>query len=64
MNWLHANEVVSPVLVLPTVKCKVTTLSHPDAFVNVCVGFDDTVYVVPYHVNELHANAVVSPVLA
>ena len=62
MNWLHAKAVVSPGLVLPTVKCKVTTLSHPEAFVNVCVGFDDAVYVVRYHVNWLHANAVVSPV--
>jgi hypothetical protein len=46
------------------VKCKVTTLSHPDEFVIVRVGeFVDAVYVVPYHVKLLQANAVVSPLL-
>ena len=43
VKLLHAKAVVSPVLEWPTVKCKVTTESHPDAFVNVCVGVPDTV---------------------
>ena len=43
VKLLHANAVVSPVLLWPTVKCKVTTESHPDAFVKVCVGVPDTV---------------------
>jgi hypothetical protein len=62
VNDPQAKAVVSPVLVCPTVKCKVTTESQPDAFVNVCVEFDVDVYEVPYQVKLLHANAVVSPV--
>ena len=65
VKLLQANAVVSPVLLWPTVKCKVTTLSQPEAFVNVCVGATAgvDVYVVPYHVKLLQAKAVVSPVL-
>ena len=65
MKLLHANAVVSPVLLWPTVKCSVTTLSQPLALVKVCLGatVGVDVYVVPYHVKLLHANAVVSPVL-
>ena len=45
-----------------TVRCNVTTESHPAALVNVCVGVPVAEYVVPYHVKLLQATAVVSPV--
>ena len=64
-NLLQANAVVSPVLLWPTVKCNVTTLSQPDAFVNVCVKLFvlEVMFVCSYQSKLLHANAVVSPVL-
>ena len=45
------------------VKFKVTTLSQPLTFVNVCVGVADEVYILPYHIKLPQAVAVVSPVL-
>jgi hypothetical protein len=47
------------------VRCKVTMLSQPEAFVKVCVGATAgvEVYSVPYHVKLSQAKAVVSPVL-
>ena len=45
------------------VKCKVTTLSHPLTFVNVCVGVADEVYVLLYHTKLPQAVAEVSPLL-
>ena len=65
VNSSQAKAVVSPVLLWPMVRCKVTTLSQPEAFVNVCVGAISgvCVYVVPYQVNSSQAKAVVSPVL-
>ena len=65
VKLLQADAVVSPVLLCPTVKCKVTTLSQPLAFVNVCVK-DSVLEVMPvcsYQSKLSHANAVVSPVL-
>ena len=45
------------------VKCNVTTLSHPLTFVNVCVGVEDEVYVLPYQTKLPQAVAVVSALL-
>ena len=61
----QANAVVSPVLLWPTVRCNVTTLSQPDAFVNVCVRASvlDVMFVCSYQSKRSQANAVVSPVL-
>ena len=65
MNSSQAKAVVSPVLLWPMVRCKITKLSQPEAFVKVCVGAmaGVSVYVVPYQVNSSQAKAVVSPVL-
>jgi len=61
----QANAVVSPVLLWPTVKCKVTTESQPETFVNVCVKefVLDVILVCSYQSKRSQANAVVSPVL-
>ena len=63
-NSLQAKAVVSPVLECPMVRCSVTTLSQPEALVNVCVGLTIGVSVKcsPYQSNSLQAKAVVSPV--
>ena len=45
------------------VRCNVTTLSQPAAFVNVWVGVAVAVYVTPYQTKFSQADAVVSPVL-
>ena len=45
------------------VRCKVTTLSQPFTFVNVCVGVAEALYDTPYHIKLTHTEAVVSPVL-
>ena len=62
---LQANAVVSPVLLWPSVKCKVTTLSQPLALVNVCVKLFvlEVILWCSYQSKLLQANAVVSPVL-
>ena len=61
----HANAVVSPVLLWPTVKCNVTTESQPLALVNVCVKLFvlEVMFVCSYQSKLLQAKAVVSPVL-
>ena len=62
---LHAVAVVSPVLLWLMVKCKVTTESQPEAFVNVCVRLSLLAVrlVCSYQSKLSHAVAVVSPVL-
>ncbi len=61
MKLSQATAVVSPVLLLLIVRFIVTTESQPCIFVNVCVGVEDALYVVPYHVKLSQATAVVSP---
>ena len=61
----HATAVVSPVLPWLMVKCKVTTESQPEAFVNVCVRLSQLAVrlVCSYQSMLSHAVAVVSPVV-
>ena len=61
----HANAVVSPVLLWPTVKCSVTTESQPEALVKVCVRTSvlEVILRCSYQLKLLQAKAVVSPVL-
>jgi len=63
VKLLHVVTVVSPVLLLLMVRCSVTTESHPDAGLNVCVDVPLVVYVVPYHVKLSQAVTLVSPVV-
>ena len=61
----QAKAMVSPVLRCPTVRCRVTTESQPDAFVKVCVSVsvDSVMLVCSYQSKLLQAKAMVSPVL-
>src|SRR5512134_1530898 len=65
-NWLvQIVAVVSPVKFGLTTKVRVTTLSQPDALINVCVAVPAAVSVLPYQLNGnwlVQIVAVVSPV--
>src|SRR5512134_1874274 len=51
-NWLlQIVAVVSPVKFGLTTKVRVTTLSQPDALINVCVAVPAAVSVLPYQLN-------------
>ena len=63
---LQAKAVVSPVLLWPTVRCRVTTESQPNTLVKVwvSVSVDSVMFVFSYQSKLSHAKAVVSPTLA